>query len=50
MSKEKIISIVSQIAIVAAGTIVGVSLLDLSKRLFLKNQFDKPLDVNIEEE
>jgi len=44
------ITISTQIAISAIGVILGVTILDFSKRLLIKQDFrDKPLEVTIED-
>lgn len=44
----KILNLATQIAIVAVGTMLGVTALEFAKRNFLKSDFSKPLDVTKE--
>lgn len=44
----KILNLLTQVAVVAVGTMIGVTALELGKRTFLKNDFSKPLDVTKE--
>lgn len=48
MDKAKIYKSLGFIALVAVGTMLGVTVLEFGKRQLLKNDFSKPLNVTAE--
>lgn len=49
MDKKEVYKKLGFVAMVALGTILGVTVLDFTKRQLLKNDFSKPLNVTAED-